>query len=121
MTTDNASNMNVFGQHFTQMLSNNHGNILSRHTNYSLFRHLLHYLNQFIFIKQQIFLQRQIILPTFRDLCTIFLVDSKYSTCQHDAIQVFQVNKCLGVAKFTINPTGNRLNPESKVRTSLCL
>src|SRR5438034_464610 len=28
--TDNASNMNVFGQKFTQLLSNNHGNVLFR-------------------------------------------------------------------------------------------
>ncbi|CAG8761808.1 16027_t:CDS:2, partial [Rhizophagus irregularis] len=30
ITTDNASNMNVFGQNFTQLLSDNHGNVLSR-------------------------------------------------------------------------------------------
>jgi hypothetical protein len=31
VTTDNASNMNVFGREFTQLLLNNHGNTLFRH------------------------------------------------------------------------------------------
>ncbi|UZO07388.1 uncharacterized protein OCT59_027672 [Rhizophagus irregularis] len=93
MTTDNASNMNVFGQHFTQMLSNNHGNILSRHGKVRRLEVKELGLGLGYYLLNKINLQ----------------VDS---TCQHDAIQVFQVNKCLGVAKFTINPTGNRLNPE---------